>query len=84
MGRMTVLSVLASMFAITAAAIINNWDQSFQTQGRYLMVYLPLLGTLIVTQSHKLNTAWLSLLALGPFMLGLYSFFAVALVEIPN
>lgn len=84
MGRMTVLSVLASIFAITAAAIINNWDQSFQTQGRYLMVYLPLLGTLIVTQSHKLSTFWLSLLALGPFALGLYSFFAVALVEIPN
>ena len=84
MGRLTALSVLASMFAITAAAIINNWDQSFQTQGRYLMVYLPLLGTLIVTQSHKLNTAWLSLLAMGPFALGLYSFFAVALIEIPN
>jgi len=84
MGRMTVLSVLASMFAVTAAAIINNWDQSFQTQGRYLMVYLPLLGTLIATQAHKLNSSWLSLLALGPFALGLYSFFAVALIEIPN
>jgi hypothetical protein len=84
MARMSVLSVLAAMAGLTMAAIINNWEQSFQTQGRYLLVYLPMLGTLTVMYAHKLNTRWLSLLAMGPFLLGLYSFYAVALVELPK
>lgn len=84
MARLSVLSVLATIAGITLAAIINNWTQSFQTQGRYLMVYLPLLGTLMVMYSNKLNEKWLSLLALASFLLGLYSFYAVGLVEIPH
>ena len=84
MARLSVLSVLAAMAGITLAAIINNWTQSFQTQGRYLMVYLPLLGTLMVMYSNKLNEKWLSVLALAPFLLGLYSFYAVGLVEVPH
>ena len=84
MARLSVLSVLAAMAGITMAAIINNWTQSFQTQGRYLMVYLPLLGTLMAMYSDKLNEKWLSLLALAAFMLGLYSFYAVGLLEIPR
>lgn len=83
-ARLSVLSVLAAMAGITIAAIINNWTQSFQTQGRYLMVYLPLLGTLMVMYSNKLDEKWLSLLVLVPFLLGLYSFYAVGLVEIPH
>ncbi len=84
MARMSVLSVLAAMAGLTMAAIINNWEQSFQTQGRYLLVFLPMLGTLTVMYAHKLNTSWLSLLAMGPFLLGLYSFYAVALIELPS
>lgn len=84
MARLSVLSVMAAMMGITLAAIINNWTQSFQTQGRYLMVYLPLLGTLMVMYSSKLNDKWLSLLSLPPFLLGLVSFYAVGLVEIPH
>jgi len=84
MARLSVLSVLAAMAGITFAAIINNWTQSFQTQGRYLMVYLPLLGSLMAMYPEKLNEKWLSLLALAAFMLGLYSFYAVGLIEVPH
>jgi len=84
LARLSVLSVLAAMAGLTMAAIINNWDQSFQTQGRYMLPYLTMLGTLIVMYPHKLNTAWLSVLAMGPFLLGLYSIYAVALVELPK
>ena len=84
LARLSVLSVLAAMAGLTMAAIINNWDQSFQTQGRYLLVYLPMLGTLIAMYAHLFTTRWLSLLAMGPFLLGLYSFYAVALVELPK
>ncbi len=84
MARMSILSMLAAMIGITLAAIINNWTQSFQTQGRYLMVYLPLLGSLIVMYWNMLSARWLSLLALLPFLLGLYSFYAVGLVEIAH
>ena len=84
LARLSALSVLAAMAGITMAAIITNWDQAFQTQGRYLLVYLPMLGTLISLYAHKLNTSWLSILAMGPFVLGLYSYYAIALVELPN
>jgi hypothetical protein len=84
LARLSVLSVLAAMTGLTMAAIINNWDQSYQTQGRYLLVYLPMLGTLIAMYSHILSTRWLSVLAMGPFLLGLYSFYAIALVELPK
>jgi len=84
MGRLSVLSVLAAMIGLVLAVIINNWLQSFQTQGRYLLVFLPMTGTLCAMYAHKLNTSILSLLAMGPFVLGLYSFYAVALVELPK
>lgn len=84
LARMSVLSTIAAIVGITIAAIINNWFQSFQPQGRYLMVYLPLLGTLIVMYANKLSVIWLSILASIPFLFGLYSFFAVALIEIPK
>ena len=84
MARMAVLSTIAAIVGITIAAIINNWFQSFQPQGRYLIVYLPMLGTLIAMYTDKLNVVWLTLLASVPFLLGLYSFFAVGLMEIPK
>jgi len=84
LARLSVLSVLAAMAGITIAAIMINWNQAFQAQGRYLLVYLPMLGTLICLYAHKLNTSWLSVLALGPFLLGLYSYYAVALLELPK
>ncbi len=84
MARMSVLSTVVAMFAITAAAAYINWTADYQPQGRYLMVYLPMLGTLIAMYWQKLNTFYLSILAAFPFILGLYSFFAIALVEIPK
>lgn len=84
LARLSALSILAAMVGLVMAAIFNNWDQSFQTQGRYLLPYLTMLGTLIAMYPHKLNTGWLSVLAMGPFLLGLYSFYAVALVELPK
>jgi hypothetical protein len=81
-GRLSVLSTLAALLGITAAAGYINWSGDYQPQGRYLMVYLPILGTLIVLYWQKLNVFWLSLLAAVPFSLGLYSFFSIALLEI--
>ena len=84
MGMLSVLSTLAAIFGITAAAAYFNWTGDFQPQGRYLMVYLPMLGTLIAMYWQKLNVFWLTALAMLPLFMGLYSFFAVALVEIPK
>ncbi len=84
MGRLSVLSTLAAIFGITAAAAYNNWTADYQPQGRYLMVYFPMLGTLIAMYWQKLNVYWLTALAMLPFFMGLYSFFAIALVEIPK
>jgi hypothetical protein len=82
MGRLSALSLLAAMTAVTLAAAYANWTQDFQPQGRYLLVYLPLLGTLMALYRKTLSTAVISLLASVPFALGLYSYFSIALVEI--
>ena len=84
MGRLSVLSTVAAIFGITAAAAYFNWTGDYQPQGRYLMVYFPMLGTLIAMYWQKLNVFWLSALAMLPFFMGLYSFISVALVEIPR
>jgi len=84
MERLSVLSVLLALSGITMAAAYNNWTSDFQPQGRYLMVYLPIFGTLMAMYHYKLRAAWLSVLAAVPFLLALYSFFAIALIEIPR
>ena len=83
-GRLSVLSMLAALFGITAAAAYFNWTGDYQPQGRYLMVYLPILGTLIALYWRNLSVFWLSILSMMPFVLGLYSFYAIALLEIPK
>jgi len=83
-GRLSLLSTLAALFGITAAAVYINWTMDFQPQGRYLMVYLPIVGTLIAMFWQILNVRWLSALAAVPFLMGLYSMLAVALVELPR
>ncbi len=84
MARMAVLSTIAAIGGITFAAALNNWDQDYQPQGRYLMVYLPLFGSLMAMYAHKLSLKMVTLLGLIPFLMGLYSFYAVALIEIPK
>jgi len=84
LGRLSVLSMLAALFGITAAAAYNNWVMDFQPQGRYLMVYLPIMGTLMALYWRLLSVRWLSILTAIPFLLGLYSILAVALVELPR
>lgn len=81
-ARMAVLSTVAAIGGVTLAAFWVNWNDDFQPQGRYLMVYLPLFGSLMAMYRHKLNMAVVSLLAGVPFLLAVLSFFAVALLEI--
>ena len=83
-ARLSVLSALAAMFGLALAAAINNWTQDYQTQGRYLIVYLPIFGSLMAAYAKNLNVTFLVLLAMVPFAMALYSFIAIALVEIPK
>ncbi len=84
MARMAVLCTLASIIGVTLAAFWANWSMDFQPQGRYLMVYLAMFGSLLAMYGNKLNMTILSLIASVPFLLAAYSFFAVALLEIPK
>lgn len=84
MGRLSVLSMLAAMAGITFAAAYSNWTGDFQPQGRYLMVYFPMLGTLIAMYWQEMNARYLSVLAMVPFFMALYSFLTIALIEIPR
>jgi|GEM_PF-2221352 len=83
-ARLSVLSALAAMFGLVLAAAYNNWTMDLQPQGRYLMVFLPIFGSLMAMYARMLNVRVLMLLAVVPFTLALYSFLAVALVELPK
>ncbi len=84
MAGLSVLAMLASMAGITFAAVLNNWDQDYQPQGRYLLVYFPLFGSLLAMYARKLNLTLVSFLAWLSFLLAAYSFFGIGLVEIPK
>ncbi len=84
LSRMSVLAMLAAMLGITFAAILNNWDQDYQPQGRYLMVYLPLFGSMLLMNEKRINLTLVSGLGWVLFSLALYSFIAIGLVEIPK
>ena len=84
MARLAVICTMGAICSVTLAAFWANWSMDFQPQGRYLMVYLAMFGSLLAMYGNKLNMNILSLLASVPFLLAAYSFLVVALLEIPK
>ncbi|MFT5607982.1 MAG: hypothetical protein ACI9PZ_001791 [Parvicella sp.] len=84
MERMSLLSMLMAMLALTLAAFWSNWTQDYQPQGRYLMVYIPLFGSILMMNEKYINKPLTNGLSCLVFLLAVFSFYAVGLIEIPK
>ena len=80
--RLGIASAAIAMTGLISAAAFNSWTQDLQPQGRYLLVYLPMIGCLMAINQKKLSPGILLILTLVPFILALISFTFVGLVEI--
>lgn len=78
---MTVLSLAA---ALIGASLYHSWTKDFQAQGRYLIPILPMLGILCAQNRAYLNSRILTFFTSCMFLLSVYSFICVALLDIPR
>jgi len=82
--RLSVLSALAAMAALVVAAAGTSWINDMQAQGRYLLVFLPIFGSLLLLHRQRLNLLVVTSLSLVPFILALASFILIGLLELPG
>jgi len=82
--RLHVLSVLSLAAALISASLYHSWTKDFQTQGRYLMPILPMLGILCAQTKDYVNSRFLTFFTSCMFFLSVYSFICVALIDIPR
>ena len=81
---MSALLVLAASAALIGASLYHSWTADFQAQGRYLFPIAGMISLLLGQNREVFNNRWLSLLTMVMFFLSLYSFTAIALLEIPR
>lgn len=82
-GRLETGSALAMALALIAMSFYHSWVKDFQAQGRYLLPILPMLGIICARHRAYLNVRMLTFFMTCMFLLGVYSFLWVALVNIP-
>lgn len=81
--KVQVLTTVLAGFALLVAAAYMNWTGDYQPQGRYLMPWLVMLGSLMMVYRSALHQNLIAVLLVPAFSLSLYSFYAVALAEVP-
>lgn len=82
-------NLLLTCFFCCAAGLIgasmwHSWTADFQAQGRYLFPIIPMLSIVMYHIRTFLPSAGYRLLMLSMFMLAMYSFVFVALLNIPK
>lgn len=82
--RITLPCAITAMLGLLFAAALSSWQSDLQAQGRYLLVYLPILGSVIILNRHLLNLNGLFIFSIIPFLLALFSFIFVGIMEIPK
>lgn len=70
--------------ALISTAIWKAWISDFQPQGRYLFAIVPILGVLFSLLYKRLNPKILSVIVLMMFVLGVFSFMSIGILEIPR
>lgn len=78
------LSVISIATVLIAASFYHSWTKDFQAQGRYLIPILPMLGILCALTREYVNSRILTFFTSCMFLLSVYSFICVALLEIPR
>ena len=81
------LQVFAAVFlstALVAVSLYHSWTKDFQAQGRYLIPILPMLGVLCAQGRNAISPKIMNLFTTAMFLLSVYSYICVALLEIPR
>ena len=69
---------------LIAVSLYHSWTKDFQAQGRYLLPILPMLGVLCMQGGKAIGPKILTLDTTAMFLLSVYSYICVALLEIPR
>jgi hypothetical protein len=78
------LMVCACSFFLIGLSLWHSWTNDFQAQGRYLLPICAMLGFLLFKSENHFNKSVFNFLSLSMFLLSLYSFIFVGLVNIPK
>jgi hypothetical protein len=86
MGRMQGASLIAitlvSAIGLLAASLYNAWTADYQSQGRYLLPILGMLGVLFYHQKEAIKQLPVMLLVCTMYALSIYSYIFIALAGI--
>jgi uncharacterized membrane protein len=67
-----------------SVSLYHSWTKDFQAQGRYLIPILPMLGVLCAQGRNAISQKIFTLFTTSMFLLSVYSYICVALLEIPR
>ncbi len=76
--------VMVMSIALIGASLHHSWTMDFQAQGRYLFPLLSMFGVLLGRCRTIFETRLFVLSVTQLYLLGLYSFIFVALMNIPR
>lgn len=86
-GLYVSLQTLAAVFlsaTLISVSLYHSWTKDFQAQGRYLIPILPMLGVLLMQGRNAISPKIVTLFTTSMFLLSVYSYICVALLEIPR
>ena len=70
--------------ALLGTSLYHSWAVDFQTQGRYLFPIIPMLCVMLYHSRHFMQNAVYKVLLTAMFLLSVYSFVFVGLLQIPK
>ena len=70
--------------ALIGVSLYHSWTMDFQAQGRYLFPILCMFGVLLGRCRQLFDTRLFILSVSQLYVLGLYSFIFIALINIPR
>lgn len=81
-GNFLFAGALACSVALITVACYHAWTVDFQAQGRYLFAIIPIIGMIFVKTEAAYNQTLFRTLTCSMFLLSVYSFVGIALLNI--
>ena len=83
-GNLLLLFFIGSSGLLVAASLYHAWTVDFQTQGRYLFPIIPMSCIILHHFRHLMQGAVYKLLVVSMFLLSIYSFVFIGLIQLPK
>lgn len=83
-GNILFISFLTCSTALIGASLYHSWTADYQTQGRYLFPIVPMLCVVLYHTRHLMQGAVYKVLLTALFLLSVYSFVFVGLLQLSN